>query len=57
MTKSEAQKRLAATWRFNRVGGNIVLREVALIEAVRADQASSAVPPSAPLFTEAHRPS
>lgn len=35
MTKNEAREALAATWRFNRMGELIALREIELIEAVR----------------------
>lgn len=58
MTKDEARERLAATWQFSRAGENIVLREVALIEAVRDhERASSATPPLPSAFAESPRPS
>lgn len=40
MTKNEAREALATTWRFDRVGELIALREVALVEAVRTHEAS-----------------
>lgn len=40
MTKNEAREALATTWRFNRVGELIELREVALVEVVQAHEAS-----------------
>lgn len=40
MTKNEAREALATTWRFDRVDELIALREVALIEAVRAHEAT-----------------
>ncbi len=58
MTKNEARERLAATWRFSRVGENVVLREVALIEAVREHELTrSATPPLPSAFAESPRPS
>lgn len=41
MTRTQAREALAETWRFNRVGDLVVLREVKLIEAVRALEARS----------------
>ena len=46
MTRDEAKKALAETRRFSRVGELIALREVELIEAVRAHEAASSVGPS-----------
>lgn len=46
MTKNEAREALAATWRFNRVGDLIALREVELIEAVHAHEASRSPSPA-----------
>ena len=58
MTKNEARERLAATWRFSRVGENIVLREVALIEAVRDhERTTSTTPPLPQTFAGSPRPS
>ena len=48
MTRDEAKKALAETWRFNRVGELVALREVGLIEAVRAQEAASAAGSSSP---------
>lgn len=58
MTKNEAREALAATWRFSRVGDDIALREVALIEAVRAHELSNpSGAPTSPVYTESPRPS
>ena len=58
MTKSEARERLAATWRFSRVGESVVLREAALIEAVRTyELANPATPPLPVTFAGSPRPS
>ena len=58
MTKNEARERLAATWRFSRVGENVALRETALIEAVRAfELANPATPPLPATFAGSPRPS
>lgn len=58
MTKNEARERLAATWRFSRVGENIALREAELIEAVRDYELSNpATPPLPRVFAESPRPS
>ena len=58
MTKNEARERLAATWRFSRVGENIALREVSLIEAVRDHELiSSTTPPLPSAFADSPRPS
>lgn len=58
MTKNEARERLAATWRFSRVGENIVLREVTLIEAVRNHElTSSTTPPLPSAYVGSPRPS
>ncbi len=46
MTKTEARERLAETWRFSRVGEYIALREVELIEAVRAHEVVCSAGPS-----------
>jgi len=34
MSREDARKKLAGTWRFQQVRGEIVLRDVALVEAV-----------------------
>lgn len=39
MTRDEAKNKLADTWCFKEVRGAIMLREVDLIEAVRAHEA------------------
>ncbi len=58
MTKNEARERLAATWRFSRIGETIALREAALIEAVRAYELANPSAPSAPItFAEPLRSS
>lgn len=58
MTKNEARERLAATWRFSRVGETIALRETALIEAVRSyELTSSTTPPLPATFAASPRPS
>lgn len=38
MTNNEAREALANTWRFERVGDLIALRETSLIEAVRTQE-------------------
>ena len=48
MTRDEAKKALAKTWRFSRVGELVALREVGLIEAVRVHEAASAAGSSSP---------
>lgn len=49
MTQAAARIALAATWRFNQKGASVALRDVALIEAVRAyEQASALVAVPAP---------
>lgn len=54
MTKNEAREALATTWRFERVGELISLREVKLIEAVRAHEATrSPNLPSSPTYADA----
>ena len=46
MTKNEAREALAASWRFERAGDLISLREVELIEAVRIHETTcSSNPP------------
>lgn len=40
MTRNEAREALSITWRFDRVGELIALRELALVEAVRTHEAS-----------------
>lgn len=46
MTKNEAREALAATWRFERTGDLISLREVELIGVVRAHETTySSNPP------------
>ena len=58
MTKNEARERLAATWRFSRVGENIVLREVALIKALRDyELTNSTTPPLPSTFADSPHPS
>lgn len=57
MTKHEARKALTATWQFSRVGENIALRELALIEAVRRHELASAANPPSPLPYASPRPS
>jgi hypothetical protein len=47
MTQIEAREALAETWRFGRSNDLIVVREVGLIEAVRALEASRSPDPSA----------
>ncbi len=56
MTKNEAREALATTWRFDRVDELIALREVALIEAVRAHEATRSPNlnlPSSPTYADA----
>ena len=48
MTRDEAKKALAETWRFSRVGELVALREVGLIEAVRMHEAVSSAGSSSP---------
>lgn len=47
MTQTEAREALAGTWRFSRSNDLIVVREVGLIEAVRALEANRSPNPSA----------
>lgn len=56
MTRTQAREALAETWRFNRVGNLIALREVNLIEAVRALEARSPNPPGSFSYSEALQP-
>ena len=48
MTRDEAKKALAESWRFSRVDGLIALRELGLIEAARAHEAVSSGGSSSP---------
>ena len=57
MTRTQAREALAETWRFNRVGDLIALREVNLIEAVRAlETARSPNPPGSFSYKEVLQP-
>lgn len=57
MTRNEAREALAKTWRFNCVGNLIALREVKLIEAVRAHETTRSSNPSASFaYVEALQP-
>ncbi len=57
MTKDQAREALAEAWRFSRVGDLIALREVKLVEAVRAYETTrSPNPPASFNYTEALRP-
>ena len=56
MTRDEAKKALAETWRFNRVGKLVALREVGLIEAVHTHEAASAAGSSSPHHYQAQPP-
>jgi uncharacterized membrane protein YqiK len=54
MTQGEARKALAETWRFNRSGGRIELREVALIKVIEQVEANRlSEPPQIPHHVEA----
>lgn len=57
MTRDQAREALAETWRFNRVGDLIALREVKLVEAVRASETTrSPNPPGSFNYAEALQP-
>jgi hypothetical protein len=56
MTRTQAREALAETWRFNRVDDLVALREVNLIEAVRALEVRSPNPPGSFGYREALQP-
>jgi hypothetical protein len=56
MTRTQTREALAETWRFNCVGDLVALREVKLIEAVRALEARSPNPPGSFGYREAPQP-
>lgn len=58
MTRDEARSKLAGTWCFNHLKDAVVLREVALIEAVQTHRAAhfSAAPKHSQVLAQPPRP-